>query len=506
MDAIWFARPAWLFAVLPLALCWSWIAFHSRKGQAPWHQIVDSHLLAHVLVDKSRPGRHPIWLALLAVAWLLGVASLAGPMLGKPAEKPGTVARAQIFLIEIPEPKAAAKELQRNFATAIEALRHQVQRLPDHETAVLLYSRNPFLLIPPTTDRESIDGLLQNLGPGLLPEYGARPELALGMAEEMLRRNGFSEAHIFWITAGDIAEGNGGTPEFPRRVSILFYGDDERLATRLAAHAGMTGAGFSRTRGSEIESLHAARQFAPHSQKALQPGDTAVRELAPALILLLVPLAIFAAQSGALLGLLAFVLSLGLAFPQDAIADDTSHWISDIQAWREWQYGDRALAAAQFVDPCWRATAAYRLGRYQEAADIWGDCPGADAAFNRGNALARAGRLKEAVAAYDQALQLRSADADFQFNHRVVQGLIKPPPPPTPPKPDIAPAKPVAPEFSETSNSGPTPPQSLNASRLSERTGRASPDKNQRFLRQLILLQDQRRKAQTDIGPYKASK
>lgn len=501
MDAIWFARPAWLMALLPLALCWSWLFFASNRYRGRWDQIVDSHLLAHVVVDKNGPGQRVVWLTLLAVAWLLGVLALAGPMLGKPLKKPNAVARAQVFLIEIPDQKALAKDLQRNFETAIEETRKHHALLPDQETAVLLYSRNPFLLIPPTTDRQSIDRLFQNLEPGLLPEYGARPELALAMAAEMLRRNGFGEADIFWMTAGNIAEAAISSPEFTGRVSILFYGNDERVATRLAAYARDTGADLARTRDGGVESFREARHSGAPSNNELPPASTIPRELAPALILLILPLAIFAYQSGVLLVLLAVVLSLGLAFPGDAIADDTSISISDLRTWREWQYGDRALAAEQFVDPCWRATARYRLGRYREAATIWIDCPGADAAFNRGNALARAGLLKEALAAYDRALQLRSNDADFQFNRGVVQEIIKPPPPPPPPpKPGIAPAKSVAPELSEDSAPGAKPPQPFDAHRLADSPGRTSPENERRFLRQVILLQDQRRKARTPIG------
>lgn len=501
MDAIWFARPVWLMALLPLALCWSWLFFAGNRHQGRWEQVVDSHLLAHVVVDKNRPGQRVAWLTLLAVAWLLGVLALAGPMLGKPVKKPNAVARAQVFLIEIPDQKALTKDLQRNFETAIEETRKHYALLPDHETAVLLYSRNPFLLIPPTTDRQSIDRLLQNLEPGLLPEYGARPERALTMAAEMLRRNGFGEADIFWMTAGNIAEAATRSPEFNGRVSILFYGNDEQIVTRLAAYARGAGADLAQTRDGGIESFREARDAGASSNQELPPASTIPRELAPALILLILPLAIFAYQSGILLVFLAVVLSLGLTLPEDAIADDTSISITDLRTWREWQYGDKALAAEQFVDPCWRATARYRLGRYREAAAIWIDCPGADAAFNRGNALARAGLLKEAVAAYDRALQLRSDDADFQFNRKVVQEIIKPPPPPPPPpKPDIAPAKPLAPELGEVSAPGAKPPQPFDAHRLSDSPGRTSPENDRRFLRQVILIQDQRRKARAPMG------
>src|SRR5690606_38326026 len=46
---------------------------------------------------------------------------------------------------------------------------------------------------------------------------------------------------------------------------------------------------------------------------------------------------------------------------------------------------------------------AYRRKDYAEAADAWQALPGAEAAYNSGNALARAGRYEDAIKAYDEA-------------------------------------------------------------------------------------------------------
>src|SRR5690606_21250613 len=59
---------------------------------------------------------------------------------------------------------------------------------------------------------------------------------------------------------------------------------------------------------------------------------------------------------------------------------------------------------------------AYRAGRHDEAERIWRQLPGADAAYNRGNALARAGRLEEALKAYDEALSRQPGMEDAVAN------------------------------------------------------------------------------------------
>ncbi|WP_409997612.1 tetratricopeptide repeat protein, partial [Escherichia coli] len=54
--------------------------------------------------------------------------------------------------------------------------------------------------------------------------------------------------------------------------------------------------------------------------------------------------------------------------------------------------------------PGWRGSALYRDGRFDDAAQAFADQPGAVGHYNRGNALARAGQLKQALDAYQQAL------------------------------------------------------------------------------------------------------
>jgi len=61
-------------------------------------------------------------------------------------------------------------------------------------------------------------------------------------------------------------------------------------------------------------------------------------------------------------------------------------------------------AAAAFVDPAWRASALYRSGDFEQAADVWATLPGARAAYDRGNALVLLGRYEKAVTAYERAL------------------------------------------------------------------------------------------------------
>lgn len=78
------------------------------------------------------------------------------------------------------------------------------------------------------------------------------------------------------------------------------------------------------------------------------------------------------------------------------------------------QRGDRLMregkyeeAAKVYTDPSRRGTALYRAGDFEQAAKEFAGVAGADAAFDRGDALLMHGKYLDAVNAFDRALKLR---------------------------------------------------------------------------------------------------
>ena len=96
----------------------------------------------------------------------------------------------------------------------------------------------------------------------------------------------------------------------------------------------------------------------------------------------------------------------------------------------ELRAGDAAAAARTFTDPRRKAHAQVKAGDDRGAAETYAGLDDADAHYNRGNALARAGDLRQALQAYDAALARNPQDRDAQRNRdRVAQALRSEPPP-----------------------------------------------------------------------------
>jgi Ca-activated chloride channel family protein len=88
------------------------------------------------------------------------------------------------------------------------------------------------------------------------------------------------------------------------------------------------------------------------------------------------------------------------------------------------EQGDAKQAMQLASDPALHAAAAYRAGDYANAAQALQGVPGSDAAYNRGNALARSGKYEDAIHAYDEALKRDPGNADAKANRQAVEDWL----------------------------------------------------------------------------------
>lgn len=78
-------------------------------------------------------------------------------------------------------------------------------------------------------------------------------------------------------------------------------------------------------------------------------------------------------------------------------------------------------AAQSFLDPMQRGVALFRAGRFKEAAALFGGLDTPEAAYDQGNALVMLGKYDQAVIRYDRALVLRPGWTDAQANREIAR-------------------------------------------------------------------------------------
>ena len=124
------------------------------------------------------------------------------------------------------------------------------------------------------------------------------------------------------------------------------------------------------------------------------------------------------------------VLFLMLLLLCSANARANNFWDSlwrnaDQQGEKMLQQGNAAAAAQTFNDPRRKAYAELQAGDYANAAKHFAAFDDSNGNYNRGNALAHAGQLEEALKAYDAALASNPKDSDARYNRDLVARALQ---------------------------------------------------------------------------------
>jgi Ca-activated chloride channel family protein len=444
-------RPAWLLALVPLGLL-LWRLARDSRGAEAWRGHVDPHLLPHLLTGGARQRRWP--LALLGLGWLLAVVALAGPVWQQLPVALERSAVQRVILLDL-SPTMLAEDVapSRLGRARLEVL--DLLRLgADGQTALLVFGAEPFLVAPLTTDSATIAAQVPSLSPELLPVSGAqRVDLALRAAEALLAGGGGRPADVILVTddlvqpasafsaarelaeaghrlsvllvaTADGAPGPSGSPPANATDGRGLAMPDRDALRRLVAIGGGRLVDL-RADGADTQALLAA----PRGGRAAlgEEGPFTAdrwREEGPWLLLLLLPLAALGFRRGWLTPALAVLFLIPGGDGQAGVWRDL--WLRpDQQAALDLAAGRAAEAAERFSDPAWQAAARYQAGDYDGALASLAGLADSEAAYNRGNVLARVGRLREALAAYDRALELDPGHADAAHNRSLVERALK---------------------------------------------------------------------------------
>lgn len=456
IPAIHFLRPEWFYALLPLAIL-LWLMWRKRLASRSWQKVVDPRLLPYLLIGESAKQRPWVLLA-VALGGVLSILALAGPAWQKLEVPVFRQSSALVVLLDLSRSMDAADIKPSRLLRAQMKLRDILNQHKEGETALIVFAATPFVVSPLTSDANTIASQVNSLSTDLMPAQGSRPDRAINLAQKLLQQSGVSHGGLLLITDGiegeepdelkgaikdlvnaghrlsvlgvgsaegaPIVSANGGFLKDRNGAIILAKLDDAGLQT-LARE----GQGSYRRLSADDSDFHAV--LAPfqnilaqqQSKKAEGMSSDQWRDEGPWLLLPLLLFGALAFRRGYLLVLLLLILPL----PRPAHAFDwNSLWQRDDQRAQQALQANQPQQAAQlFRNSEWRAAANYRAGNYQAAAEDLQGIDGAEAYYNRGNALAQQGRLPDALSAYDEALKRDSKHEDAKFNRDLVEQMLK---------------------------------------------------------------------------------
>ena len=452
MSEFHFIRPLWLLALIPLALL-LWRMRHVGGGEGAWRGVCDPHLLEALMVGEGRGDGGRLLRALLAVGWLLAVVALAGPAwerLPQPLYKEGG---ARVILLDLSRSMDAGDLKPSRLSRARYKLLDILERSREGQTALIAFAAEPFVVAPLTDDVETIANLVRPLSTALMPTQGSRPELALERGAELLRQAGVAGGELLLIGDGVnevaieaaerlradgrrvsvLAVGSAGGAPIPLKSGGFLKDGSGAIVLPKLEEAGLRqlalgGGGHYRRLTADDSDLRGLLADAPEGE-ARRSGEATGegwREEGPWLVLALLPLALLGFRRG----WLGALLLVTLAPPPTHAFEWADLWQRPDQRAAKQFESAPAEAAERFRDPDWRASAHYRAGNYDGALEGWSGSDAPDAHYNRGNALAHQGKLKEALEAYDAALEGDPQMVDAKANRELIEKLLQQQQPP----------------------------------------------------------------------------
>ena len=451
-----FLRPAWLVAIIP-AIIFVVAMWRVNSNITAWDKAIDKNLLPFLL-DRSKNAAQRTPLLLLLLAWIVSTVAMAGPVweqLPQPVQKRED---AIVIVMDLslsmfaPDHNPSRLDLAKRKLRDILALREEGQ------TALVVYAGDAHTVTPLTDDVVTIDALVPSLSPNIMPLFGSDPIPAIDMAISLLDDVESTDGRILLMTDG--ISGFDQEQLITEQVQdtnyellVLGIGTEEGAPIRTSDGSFLTdetGAMVIPTLNKNVLQSLANRVNGRYHDIQLSDADLAYlltenpllndeelteveeefdvwNEAGPFLLLLVLPLCALSFRRGWLFTATAIiVINFSIPAKQAVAFEWRDLWkTKDQQAAEAYANENHELAAGLFEEAGWRGAANYRAKNYENAVASFSTSDTPDGHYNRGNALALAGNLPEAIAAYDVAIARDPEHSDAIFNKEVVERLLE---------------------------------------------------------------------------------
>jgi len=475
VDHFHFLRPWWLLFI-PLWLVLSYRVWHTQQQQNGWSSLCDPALLSYLLGESGKQkSASKTWFVSLFMAGFIASLALAGPVWKQLPQPIFQATSAMILILDLSRSMDAEDIKPSRLVRAKQKIQDILAARKEGQTGLIVFAGSAFDVVPLSTDNQAILSLLASLDTSMMPAQGSLASLALERAAAMFQRGAIQAGSVVMLCDGLDDQAVAAAQQLAdagHRVSILAVGTTDGApipARSNQINPSLTGGNQSsggflkdssgnivlpRINESHLVAVTAAgngvfQYIRLDDNDVMQlPGlipshfshSTAMQdsktdlihtdqwfEEGPWLVLLLLPLCALAFRRGLLLLLLLIPLLTAVSLPttSQAMAWNDLWQTPDQQAQRLMHQDKASTAASRFEDPAWKAAALYRAGRFDEAAQALANREGAENQYNKANALARAGKLQEALKSYDAALKSDASNQDAQFNRELVEKALK---------------------------------------------------------------------------------
>lgn len=410
-----FLRPWWLLAlVLPIFFYVRY--FRGIRNKSSWENVCDKKLLNFLLIKGSSVQRRILGFLGMS-AFVAGIFAIAGPSWQK-QEAPSMAPENPVMILlnlssDMKEKDLTPSRLERAKYKIIDLL----NGLKSAQSGLIVYTNEPFLITPLTEDKEIIINLLPAVNYDIMLSNGDRLDRAIDLAVEKFKNAGYFNGNIV-IFSPDVGQRFDLALEAAKNaqndkyaVSVLAVSRENNEKLKLISKYG---GGVYENLSSSDRDVGAIDSFINTHISELKLSDNMQSTWKDAgYYLSIIPLlcCLYFFRRGI------FVIALLLGVSKTAQAQMPDMFLnSNQQGYQAFSRGDFKTAAEKFEDANWKASALYRLGDYKAALKSFEQANDATGLYNQGNALAKGGKIPEAIKKYEEVLKLEPEHEDAKFN------------------------------------------------------------------------------------------
>lgn len=408
-----FLRPYWLLALVIPVLLFGMI-MGKTYVQSAWSKVCDKNLLDFLLVKGSGQKGNYLKYSMPFSALFLVIA-LTGPTWMK-KDNPALSMDNPVMILLNMSGEMWNKDVSPNrISRAKYVVKDLASTLKNTESGLIVYSREPFVITPLTEDGAIIDNLLPALEMNIMPQDGDRLDRAVDLAVERMKNVGFSNGNIIVLTSNigerfdKVLESVAKASHEGFDVNIINMNSAENDKLKMVADKGNgVYLRYNQSLSSLIDKINDITMKEIKQSQNMQTVwmDNGWYFLWFPLILLL----------GYFRRGLIFLFILGMFEAYSNTASANWFLNNNQQGLKNFEKQNYDVAADKFTDQRWKGVALYKKGDYAAAYESFSKKDDAVALYNQGNALAKMGKIDEAIKKYEEALQKKQKFPDAKFN------------------------------------------------------------------------------------------
>jgi len=185
-ENIWFLRPEWLYAFIPIAVLFLLFALNYKK-EAKWKRKIDPSLQKFIILKgNERFTLVPKFVLLLFLS--LATIGLAGPTWEK-IDRPGEKTEAVLMVLLDLSNSMLAEDIQPNrLERAKLKLEDFFNANPKTKVGLIAYAGTAHSVVPFSKDYKTINRLVEALRPDIMPIQGSNLTAALDLTDSLLQK------------------------------------------------------------------------------------------------------------------------------------------------------------------------------------------------------------------------------------------------------------------------------------------------------------------------------